>query len=431
MKEQDRIPTGKVKRASKFVSTGAKVGLNYLKYYAGGAKDKESLDASNAKDIYNTLSSLKGSALKLAQVLSMDQGILPEAYTQKFMMAQYSAPPLSLPLVVKTFRQELGKSPFDLFENFSKNAVNAASMGQVHSGVYKGRKVAIKVQYPGVGESVISDLNLIKPFATRMIGIKGADVEQYFGEVKERLLEETDYGLELKRSIELSEKLSVIPGVRFPQYFPELSTSRIIVMEWLDGQHMGPFLETNPSQEVRNTIGQKLWDFYNHQLHELKQLHADPHPGNFLFTEDGSLGVIDFGCVKVLPKDFYQKFFSLLTDASFDDKSVMTEKLMALNMIFEDDSETERQFFTDILRESIEILSRPIRSETFNFGDDQYMSQVYEFGEQMSKMPEIRKSKKARGPKDALFVNRTFFGLYNMLHELKADITTNWSYKGS
>lgn len=431
MKEQDRIPTGKVKRASKFVSTGAKVGLNYLKYYAGGAKDKDSLDASNAKDIYNTLSSLKGSALKLAQVLSMDQGILPEAYTQKFMMAQYSAPPLSLPLVVKTFRQELGKSPFDLFENFSKNAVNAASMGQVHSGVYKGKKVAIKVQYPGVGESVISDLNLIKPFATRMIGIKGADVEQYFGEVKERLLEETDYSLELKRSIELSEKLSVIPGVRFPQYFPELSTSRIIVMEWLDGQHMGPFLETNPSQEVRNTIGQKLWDFYNYQLHELKQLHADPHPGNFLFTEDGSLGVIDFGCVKVLPEDFYQKFFSLLTDASFDDKAVMTEKLMALNMIFEDDSETERQFFTDILRESIEILSRPIRSETFSFGDDQYMSQVYEFGEQMSKMPEIRKSKKARGPKDALFVNRTFFGLYNMLHELKADVTTNWSYKGS
>lgn len=429
MKEQDRIPTGKVKRATKFVGTGAKVGLNYLKYYAGGAKDKESLDASNAKDIYNTLSSLKGSALKFAQVLSMDQGILPEAYTKKFMMAQYSAPPLSLPLVVKTFKQELGKSPFDLFENFSKNAVNAASMGQVHSGFYKGEKVAIKVQYPGVGESVISDLNLIKPFATRMIGIKGADVEQYFSEVKDRLLEETDYGLELKRSMELSEKLSIIPGVRFPKYFPELSTSRIIAMEWLDGQHMDAFLETNPSQETRNAIGQKLWDFYNYQLHELKQLHADPHPGNFLFTEDASLGVIDFGCVKVLPEDFYQKFFSLLTNASFEDELVMKEKLMALNMIFEDDSESERQFFTDILKESIEILSRPIRSETFSFGDDKYMSQVYEFGEQMSKMPEIRKSKKARGPKDALFVNRTFFGLYNMLHQLKADVVTNWSYK--
>ncbi|MCB0736252.1 MAG: AarF/ABC1/UbiB kinase family protein [Bacteroidetes bacterium] len=429
MKEQEKIPTSKVQRASKFVSTGAKVGINYLKYYATGAKDKERLDTANAEDIYSSLSNLKGSALKVAQVLSMDQGILPEAYTKKFAMAQYSAPPLSLPLVVKTFKQELGKSPFEVFKNFSKNAVNAASMGQVHSGELNGKKMAIKVQYPGVANSVISDLNLIKPFATRIIGMKGADVEQYIEEVKDRLLEETDYDLELKRSVDLSYKLGFLEGIKFPKYYPEYSSKRIITMEWLAGQHLDEFLATKPSQEIRNALGQKMWDFYNYQLHHLKTLHADPHPGNFLFSNDGTLGVIDFGCIKELDDSFYHRFFDLLLPSTFESEALLEERLLALNMIFEDDSEYEKAFFKDVLKESITMLSKPIVANEFDFGDKAYMKQIFEYGEQMSKVPELRKSKKARGPKDALFVNRTFFGLYNLLHDLGAVVNTNWDYE--
>ncbi|MGB0432637.1 MAG: AarF/UbiB family protein, partial [Bacteroidia bacterium] len=205
MKEQERIPISKVRRASKFVGTGAKVGVNIIKNKIKGGS-KADLDKANAEDIFNTLSELKGSALKMAQIISMDQNMLPDEYVQKFAQAQYSAPPLSLPLVVKTFRETLGKSPFDLFENFSKSAVHAASMGQVHSGYLNGKKVAIKIQYPGVADSVVSDLNLVKPFATRLVGMKGADVDQYFDEVKERLLEETDYNLELKRSMHIADK---------------------------------------------------------------------------------------------------------------------------------------------------------------------------------------------------------------------------------
>ena len=145
-KELDKIPISKVKRASKFVSTGAKVGVNYAKAYGKaaikGKLDKEELDSENAKDIYNSLSELKGSALKMAQLLSMDQNVLPKAYSDKFAMAQYSAPPLSYPLVKKTFTSNLGKDPNEIFDTFGKSASNAASMGQVHKAELNGNKLA-------------------------------------------------------------------------------------------------------------------------------------------------------------------------------------------------------------------------------------------------------------------------------------------------
>lgn len=430
MKEQERIPTGKVRRATKFVGTGAKVGVNYLKHYIKGGS-KEELDRENAEDIFNTLSELKGSALKMAQILSMDQHILPEAYTQKFVMAQYSAPPLSLPLVVKTFRDAFGKSPFELFDAFSKNAVNAASMGQVHSATYKGKKVAVKIQYPGVADSVVSDLNLVKPFATKLVGMKGADVDQYFDEVKERLLEETNYRLELQRSVAMTEKLSELDGVHFPGYYPEVSSDKIIVMDWLSGKHLTEFLKTNPNQEVRNALGQRLWDFYNLQINKLRAVHADPHPGNFLFNESGELGVLDFGCVKEFDQEFYDSFFALLLKDTTQDEATLEERLKKLDMIFDDDSEQERAFFMSNLKTSIELISEPFHNEVFDFGDKEFIGRIYEFGESMSKAPELRKTKKARGPKDALFINRTFFGLYNILHELGSTVKVNWDYAPS
>lgn len=429
MKEQSKIPTGKVRRASRLVKTGAKLGVNYIKHYARGGRDRDALDKANAEDIYDSLSELKGSALKMAQVLSMDQNVLPSAYADKFAQAQYSAPPLSLPLVVKTFKNGFGKSPFEMFDDFSKQAVNAASMGQVHSAKLDGVKLAIKVQYPGVGDSVVSDLNLVKPFATRIIGIKGADVEQYFEEVKERLLEETDYELELRRSMEMADRLSDMKGVEFPKYYPEFSNRHIITMEWLQGMHLGEFLKTNPSQELRNELGQRLWDFYNYQVHEARLFHADPHPGNFLFREDGTLGIIDFGCMKELSNEFYEDFFVLLSSEVQEDEEKLRKQFKKLQMIFEDDSTDEQKLFLKILRDSVELLSRPFKTKSFDFGDKKYIKEIFEFGEGISKMPQIRQSKKARGPKDALFVNRTFFGIYNILHALGAEIEVNWDFK--
>ncbi|MBT8252876.1 MAG: AarF/ABC1/UbiB kinase family protein, partial [Bacteroidia bacterium] len=134
MKTIDRIPTTKIQRASKLVTTGAKVGVNYLQYYGDKLVNtkqeaKEKLNQKNADDIYNGLKQLKGSALKVAQMLSMEKSILPQAYVEKFSLAQFSVPPLSAPLVVKTFKTYFGQHPNELFDNFDAKSVNAASIG--------------------------------------------------------------------------------------------------------------------------------------------------------------------------------------------------------------------------------------------------------------------------------------------------------------
>src|SRR5262249_9354103 len=152
----------------------------------------------NAQDIYNSLSELKGSALKVAQMLSMDKNLLPQAYQQKFALAQYSAPPLSYPLVVKTFKQYFGKGPEEIFDSFTHHAVNAASMGQVHQAILGDKVFAVKIQYPGVGDSVRSDLAMVKPIALSMFNLNPAEYDEFIQEVELRMMEETDYTLELK-----------------------------------------------------------------------------------------------------------------------------------------------------------------------------------------------------------------------------------------
>ncbi len=434
MKEQNKIPTSKVKRAAKLISTGAKLGGNYVKYYAKSAvgdKDeaKEQLDKDNAEDIYNSLSELKGSALKVAQIMSMDKNTLPKAMIDKFSLAQYSAPPLSYPLVVKTFRQLFSKTPTELFDSFSKNAVNAASIGQVHLAEKNGKKLAVKVQYPGVAESVHSDLKMVKPIAMKMLGLKEKEVKRYFEEVESKLLEETDYELELKQSIEISEASKSLQGIKFPKYYPELSAKRILTMDWLDGMHLDQFLKTNPSQELRNKAGQHLWDMYDFHVNNLKAIHADPHPGNFLFDEQGDIGVLDFGCVKHIPEEFYQNYFQLINPAYFNNDEKLRKLFYYLEFLYEDDTEEAKTFFFNIFKESLHLLIYPFTVASFDFSDEEYFNKIYAKGEELSKSKDVRKNGAARGSRHILYINRAYFGLFSILHELKATVNTKTSFQ--
>lgn len=427
MKEQSSIPTSKVARATRFVTTGVKIGGNYLKHNVKKIMDpsmtSEQLHQDNAADIYGSLSEMKGSALKVTQMLSMDKGLLPKAYRDKFMMSQYSAPPLSGPLVVKTFKKHFGKTPQELFDTFEMSAANAASIGQVHKASKDGKQFAVKVQYPGVAESIGADLRMVKPIATRMFGLNDKDVERYMGEVHDRLLEETNYGLELKRSVEISEACAHLEGLFFPKYYPELSCDRILTMDWLGGMHLREFLLTNPSQEVRNKIGQALWDFYDFQIHTLRQVHADPHPGNFLMQADGSLGIIDFGCIKVIPKTFYDNYFALINFRTLDDKAKTTELFYQLEFISKQDTPDEQVFFQELFTEMIYLLGKPFAVEEFDFADDDYFSSIYEYAEKLQHIDELRNSKVARGSQHGLYINRTYFGLYSILNELGAKVS--------
>ncbi|MEB0262363.1 MULTISPECIES: AarF/ABC1/UbiB kinase family protein [unclassified Mucilaginibacter] len=427
--EQNSIPTSKIERSAKFVKTGFKIGGNYIKHYSkklfNPEMDKSQLNEDNATDIYQSLSELKGSALKVAQMLSMDKNLLPQAYVDKFTQSQYNAPPLSGPLIVQTFKKYFGKNPDQIYDKFNIRSTNAASIGQVHRAELNGKKLAVKIQYPGVGDSISSDLKLVKPFAFRMLGMSEKELNVYMSEVEERLLEETDYELEVRRSIEFSIACKHLNNVVFPGYYPDLSRKRIITMDWLEGQHLKEFLATNPSQELRDQIGQALWDFYNYQQHELRAVHADPHPGNFLITPEGKLGCIDFGCIKVMPDDFYYPFFSLTSTDLFENKEETIKAFRKLEMILPNDTPAQIQFFYTMFKQMISLFAKPYITNTFDFGKKEFFDDLFGFGEKVAKMPEF---KQARGVKHFIYVNRTNFGLYNILHELQARVKTD-TYK--
>ena len=171
-------------------------------------------------------------------------------------------------------------------------------------------------------------------------------------------------------------------------------------------------------------MGQSLWDFYQFQIHQLKTLHADPHPGNFIIREDGSVAVIDFGCTKQLPAEFYNSYFKLLDPDSFRVHKNRNQLFKELGFIHDGDSEEERNFFTESITETIELLGRPFYRSSFDFANKEYFKQIYELGESLSRSSVLRNSKHARGSKHGLYLNRTYFGLYNLLHQLEAEINT-------
>ncbi|MDD7983762.1 AarF/ABC1/UbiB kinase family protein [Lentisphaera marina] len=426
MKPLKSIPSSKVGRAGKVAVAGLKIGGNYLKHYgkkvSRQTSTQEDLDKANAADVYGCLSEMKGSALKVAQMLSMDRGALPKAYTDQFALAQYQSPPLSAPLVQKILKRELGKKADKVFQKFSPQAERAASIGQVHKAEYEGQEVAIKLQYPGVAESISSDLKLVKPFALKLLKLKSDEVKTYFSEIENKMLEETRYLQELEQGMSISDKCKDLDYVKFPKYFSEISSNKLLVMEWLHGKHLDEFFSEDIPQEKRNAIGQKLWDFYHVQMHNLHWLHADPHPGNFLIDETGKLNVIDFGCMKKVPKSFYDNYFLGVDKSLFNDDKRFHKNLLDLEILRSDDNPKAVKFFTKNFKKLMNLAMRPFHFSEFDFADESFFMELYEMGDRIKREQDKEGHSHNRGSKHFIYTNRTYYGLYNILSLLKAKV---------
>jgi predicted unusual protein kinase regulating ubiquinone biosynthesis (AarF/ABC1/UbiB family) len=294
----------------------------------------------------------------------------------------------------------------------------------VHKATKDGKTYAVKVQYPGVADSLHSDLAIVKPIAMRLFQLKADALDPYMQEVEAKLIEETNYDLELRRSVDLAEKSSQLPLTRFPQYYPEFSSGKILTMEWVDGLQLDKYAESDAPQEEKNKIAQALWDFYAHQIHTLKVFHADPHPGNFL-VKDGELWVLDFGCVKEVSEEFYEGYFRLMEPEVYQDKEKLRPALYEISLLLEEDDEATIIKLLEIFQESITLLNKPYLAGVYDFGDEQYFEELAAFGERTRNDKELQAINSARGKADALFLNRTFFGVYNLMGMLKATVNTS------
>jgi len=192
----------------------------------------------------------------------------------------------------------------------------------------------------------------------------------------------------------------------------------------LEGKHLDEFLADAPTSEVKNLAGQHLWDFYNFQMHELKAVHADPHPGNFLLQADGKVGVIDFGCVKEIPKDFYFDYFALILPSIQAEPALLEQVMERIEMLFPSDDTATRAVFKEAFGKMTRLLALPFATPEFNFGNDDYMKEIYALGEEISTNPVIRGAGDGRGSRHMLYINRTYFGLYSLLNQLDATVQT-------
>lgn len=420
------FPSSKFERSKIIAKTGIKVGTNYAQRYlkkkvSGKDGNSREFHTNNAKQVFKEFTKLKGTALKIAQGMSMDQGFLPEEFAEVMSQAQYSVPPINKALVRSIIKNELGAYPEQLFSSFEADAFAAASIGQVHRAELKdGRKVAVKIQYPNVRETINSDMAVAKTLAKRIIKNSGS-IDPYFEEIKRTLLEETDYKHEGSQIDKFRERFGS-DKILIPEWIQDHSTQKVLTMSFIEGRHLGEFLKENPSQEARNHFGQLLWDFFHEEIRVGGYVHADTHPGNFLFTYDGRLGVIDFGCVKKFPQDFFINYLKLLPTHLANDEEAIRDLYIQLEVINTESKTPEREEeYYNFARNYGIMFSKPYRYNSFDFSDPAYDQQIRHFTK------EAPLSNELRGSKHFIYTSRVHTGLYNILIKLGAQVDTTRS----
>ena len=431
MKNKD-VPVGKLKRTAVTGSAMAKLGVKHLTYLGKktfSEQDQIEHERQLGKTLFAALSQLRGTALKVSQVLSMEADLLPVHIREELAKGCYQVPPLNRALIHKVFVQEFNQAPGELFDQFNRHAFAAASLGQVHqASLANGKSVAVKVQYPGIASSINSDVKILRGVMTTLA--KTTDllpdkqlVNRVLDEIEARLLEEVDYEFEAEKTLWFKQQLAPL-NVQVPEVYSDFSSDRVITTAFLQGLHLDEWLAGNPSQSQRNQVGQQLFDLFFYSLFKLNRLHADPHPGNFLFLPDGTIGLIDFGCVKAIDPAFppqVAKTMSGLLPNGDADSLLNTYK--NLNMLAPDLSIDE--FNQDVmphLKPMHDWLIQPFLQPEFDFA---------------TKSPypikAIDNGKKAIAyltgfHPDQIYFDRAFLGLMNMLHKIKSVVKTQNSH---
>jgi len=314
-KEANRL-TGRIARYAK-VST--QVGGVAARMAGQRLFGKKGDHAGQAASLRAALGGLRGPLMKVAQMLSTIPDAVPAEYAAELSQLQSNAPPMGWPFVKRRMAAELGKDWESKFKEFGREAAAAASLGQVHQATsLKGEKLACKLQYPDMQSAVEADLSQLKIILGLFERVDPAfRTKQVQAEVSDRLREELDYTREANALGAFTEMLKDVEGVHLPHVLPDLSTDRLLTMNWLEGKKIPEFYKA--SQKRRDELAHKLFQAWYIPFYHYGVIHADPHPGNYLVTEDGELNILDFGCVRVFPPKFVAAVISLYRALQVDD----------------------------------------------------------------------------------------------------------------
>ena len=416
------------RRALGMASMGAGIAGSYLGYvlqraFLGEAKSEAKLKSAHARaarKMRDELQTLRGPAMKLGQMLSLQAGILPDEALAELASLQMEAPGMHPSLVRVQIKQSLGGEPEEIFKDFAPEPFAAASLGQVHRAVTReGERVAVKVQYPGIRQAIANDFKLFRA-VSKPAQASGHVPKAAIDEMEQQIVAETDYRREAENIEFFGKQLAPLRFVKVPRVLRAYSSDRVLTMSLMRGRHLEDFLSARPSQKLRDQLGANLFELYYFQVLKVGALHADPHWGNYLFRPDAGIGLVDFGCAKYL----------------------QPETVGYLRSVFLYPGATDSADFRRLLENNYRHTGRKLQPATrralISFADNFYRKvyppdpgkrQPFDFGDKGFLEDYLRESKNLLRTKgvmtEYIFIARAEMGLYHTLHRLKARVPTS------
>jgi predicted unusual protein kinase regulating ubiquinone biosynthesis (AarF/ABC1/UbiB family) len=425
--EKGRITHGRARRVFKVGEVATSVGSSYVwqvlsrPFRSADKRQKALLDAHirNALKIVEGSQELRGAVMKLVQILSMRDDILPTEALKILSVVQSQVPPMDYGLIRKQVRKELKGTPEQLFASFDEEAFAAASLGQVHRAVLtSGEDVVVKVQYPGVEDTVQQDLKNIKVLLHTFMLI-GRDVlrqkidnTEIYQELEERLQEELDY-LHEARNIALFHRMfRDDPEVMIPKVYPKLSSRRVLTMSRLEGYAFADILKPGVDQSLKDWVAMKYFRVLWRQIFEFGVLHTDPHPGNYLVTYHPKLGILDFGSIRIFPDEIRIAYCDLAASILRRDKRRMADCYVRLDFLDPEDDPAPMHEIMDIVFEPV-LVDRPYDPRDYNSVEKAMEIATIGFEHRLFKSPGHR-----------VFLDRALLGLDAYLKQLGT--VQNW-----
>ncbi len=421
------VPVGRFRRLRMLGTLQAQIAAAYTFYWLRGwfkgADESKRLLAEThwrtAMRILDSMGYLRGAAMKVGQTLANFPDIVPREFVETLEKLHFTAPPMHWSLLQEMVFNELNEDPENLFATFDKRAFAAASLGQVHAARLKtGEDVAVKIQYPGIARTIREDIrNLSLCMLPGRLTRDWDSTKDQLEDLRVRLERETDYEQEAALLERARALFHEDDGIIVPRVYRQYSTARVLTMERLPGVHLDEFLATNPSQELRNEFARKIARAFYRMVYAGRMMYIDFHPGNFLFMEDGRLGVIDFGLMLELDDtlwEFWRKVDRPMTTGRRD------ERIAALNewsWIGDDPADQDRvrvgEEFSDWIWRS-----RYCGGE-FDYGDEA------EFRRGIDLFMEHARKRYTRNRACTPSISRHVFGFRSIYYRLKAkfDVT--------
>jgi len=430
------LPTSKLSRGAVVGKAALRIGASqakgYLKRKLGSREQTEAHQSQTheetAQILIDALGHLKGVSVKIAQQIALGMPFLPPEYLEKISQSFSGVPPINRALIRKIIRQELGANPEEVFSSFESEPFGAASLGQVHRATYEGQTLAVKVQYPGIAKSIDADMSMLRFALTRFA--KGQNVDHLMDEINGRLHEEVDYEIEAENTRYFRAHLGMA-DIIIPEIYEAVSTTKVLGTQFLEGMDFDTFLQSEPSQELRDHYAQLIFDSFFVSLYQLRQIHADPNPGNFLFmdggnSDKGKLGMIDFGCVKRVDEAFLQSFNTLhLSLIDQIDEEEIVRQYVQMRMIDEAPMQQMLSFYREVIRPLDQLYIEIFREDQYDFkvhtdfskrGFDTIMTVQQKQLHTVNKLNE-----------EYIFLDRTLLGYYAMFERMGAQIDTRFA----